>query len=389
MGAARVVVETQRNGDRIIQRWKGRRLLLYMSVVPALLLAIVPCLVYLWTRSAGPICFHGEHPIPCYSRCKYIQPLVLSILSLLGRSLANISHLQATGTLGDVLVPALLAAEFRVTCIQRPNSAGVLLPGVLTRVADYSNIAGMTAALQGHDALIEAFNPAAAAYQGLIVKAAIAAGVKHIITPDFSGDTFNTNIDEILIFDVKKRAQQQLEDTIVASSGNLSWTAIVVGPWYDWAIEQGIFWIDRDKRTITRYGSGDQRYSISRIKVTAEALIAVLKNPEKYRNRPAYFASHTITTNKLIAVVESLGLGDWSVVDVSIAGYLEEARRLWHEDTEKGCTDRLSSRAYQMLSTAALLDESNRYGNDLSNKVEPGWDEGESSLRDNLKKLLG
>lgn len=115
--------------------------------------------------------------------------------------------------------------------------------------ADYTDVKSLTAALQGQHALVEAFNPAAAVHQRVVIQAALAAGISHIITPDFSGDTFSDHVDEILIFEPKRSAQRELENIVAASGSRLSWTAIVVGPWYDWIIEAGIFWVNRDNDT--------------------------------------------------------------------------------------------------------------------------------------------
>ncbi|KAM5343560.1 hypothetical protein ACJ41O_012097 [Fusarium nematophilum] len=300
----------------------------------------------------------------------------------------TVAILGAAGPLGEVLVPALLAAGFEVTCITRPASKSTLPTGVTTKTANYTDTTSLTLALKDQDALVEAFNPAAAVHQELILQAALAAGVRHIITPDFSGDTFHPLVGELLIFEPKLRAKYQLEGIVAASQGRLSWTAIVVGPWFDWTIETGIFWVNRDQRVITRYGSGDQKFSMSRRALNGEALVAVLKDPERFRNRPAYFASHTVSTNQLIGLVEELSLEGWTVVDISMEGYAEEARRLWDEDSARGVENRLASKAYPMLSTVALLDEGNRYGSDFSSKVEAGWDEGEAALKESLRKLL-
>ncbi|CAM1508885.1 Fc.00g026240.m01.CDS01 [Cosmosporella sp. VM-42] len=305
--------------------------------------------------------------------------------------ITSVAVLGGTGALGKVLIPALLEAGFKVTSINRKTRAenrAALPSGVTIKTALYTNVASLTNALYGHDALVEAFNPAAAAHQAVIVQAAIAAGINHFITPDFSGNTFNDNIGEIFIFDVKKRAQQELENIVATSGDKLSWTSIVTGPWYDWTIETGLFWINRDKRVITRYGSGDQRHCISKVDLNGKALVEVLKNPEKYQNRPVYFASNTVTVNQLIALVRDLGLEEWAVVDAPLNGYKEEAIKRWYQDTENGVTNRLASKAYEMLSTVAILDEDNRYGSDFSDKVEPVWDEGEDGLRESLKKLL-
>ncbi|GKT46341.1 uncharacterized protein ColSpa_06522 [Colletotrichum spaethianum] len=300
----------------------------------------------------------------------------------------KVAVLGGTGALGEALIPALVQADFEVTCITRTGSGGTIPPGVSIKTADYTDVAALTAAFKDHDAVVEAFNPAAATNQTHILKAVLAAGVRHIITPDFSGNTFHPNAKEIIIFNPKLTAQQVLERVVAESQGKLTWTAIISGPWYDWTIEKGIFWINREKRTITRYGTGDQKYSISRHALNGEALVAVLSDHEKYRNRPAYFASHTVSTNQLIVMVDKLGLTGWKVVDVPFDGFSDRAHAMWQEDTEKGVEDRLNSRAYEALATVALLDENNRYGSDFGDKVEAGWDEGEEVLMKMLKTLL-
>ncbi|KAF6791384.1 NAD(P)-binding protein [Colletotrichum sojae] len=300
----------------------------------------------------------------------------------------NVAILGGTGALGEALIPALLAADFTVTCILRPTSTSQPPAGVTIKRSDYSDIASLTAALASQDALVEAFNPSAAAHQPTILAAALAAGVRHVITPDFSGNTFHPRASELLIFDPKLQAQRELETIIAEAAGKLSWTAIVTGPWYDWAIAKGIFWVDKNRKIITRYGSGDQRYSVSRHALNGEALVAVLQNPDKYRDRPAYFASHTISTNQLITVVEELGLEGWKVADVPFDGLYEKAHKMWQEDTERGVVDRLNSKAYEALATVALLDEENRYGSNFEELVERGWGEGEGRLKEELRRLL-
>lgn len=291
--------------------------------------------------------------------------------------------------MGRALVPPLLEAGFEVTCVTRTTNKSALPAGAIVKTADYTDIAALTAAFEGLDAVVEAFNPAAASHQASILQAVVAAGVRHIVTPDFGGNTFHPNAAEGLIFDSKLDALRKIERVVAESAGKLSWTAIITGPWFDWTIERGIFWINKDKRTITRHGSGDQKYSMSRLGINSEALVAVLSDPEKYRNRPAYFASHTVSTNQLIAVVEELGQEGWAVVDASIEGLAEKARAMWHEDTENGVEDRLHSKAYEAMATAVLLDENNYYGSNFGDKVEPGWDEGEEALKESLKRVLG
>jgi hypothetical protein len=276
-----------------------------------------------------------------------------------------------------------------VTCISRPGHDAYHSADVAIKYAAYNDVSALTDALLGHDVLIEAFNPAAAADQATIAEAALAAGVARIITPDFSGDTFHAEAAGAQIFAPKLAAQAALEEVVARSDGRLSWTAIIVGPWIDWCIGQNIFWINGPGRTVTRYGSGEQRVSLSRRDLCGEVLIEVLIDPERFRNRAAYFSSHTVTTNELIEVVQGLEPG-WKVVDVPLEEYAAEARRLWDEDTRNGVKNRLGSQAYPMMATAVLMDEENRFGADFSDKAEPGWDDdGKDALKETLEEALG
>ncbi|KAI0478359.1 hypothetical protein F4859DRAFT_513942 [Xylaria cf. heliscus] len=300
----------------------------------------------------------------------------------------NVAILGASGTLGKVLVSALLQDGFVVTAIGRPNGIPFSHPGVIYKISSYNDAACLTTTLENQDAVVEAFNPVAANDQGVIVQAAIAAGVKHLITPDFSSDTFNPYVDDLMIFEPKRRAQRELEAAVRISSGAISWTAVIVGAWYDWAIENGLFWVDKNSRTITRFGSGNQKISISRLALCGEAVVAVLRSPGQYCNRPAYFHSHSVSTNELISILKDTSGEDWEVVDVPLSGVVEKARALWEEDTKDNVEDRLKSLAYRMLGTSALFEETNRYNADFSHKVEKGWDEGVYALKVNIIKLL-
>ncbi|KAI0435249.1 hypothetical protein F5Y09DRAFT_349637 [Xylaria sp. FL1042] len=302
--------------------------------------------------------------------------------------ITNVAVLGASGTLGRTIILALLQNRFAVTAIVRPNGKPFDQVGVTYKVSSYDDPATLTDALQNQDAVIEAFNPAAAINQSVIVQASLMAGVKHLVTPDFSSDTFNPHVDDLKIFEPKRQAQRVLEAAVESSNGALSWTAIIVGAWYDWAIETGQFWIDKDSRTVTKFGSGDQKTSISRLDLCGKAVVAVLRSPDQFRNRPAYFQSHSVSTNELASILKETSGDDWNIVHVPLDGFVEKAKALWEEDSRNNVKDRLHSVAYRMLGTSALFEEGNRYDADFSHKVEPGWDESLDALKENLKRLV-
>ena len=79
----------------------------------------------------------------------------------------------------------------------------------------------------------------------------------------------------------------------------------------------------------------------------------------------------------------------WNIDNVSdVEAYRRDALRLWDNDTEQGIEYRLHTRAFTMLSTAAIFYENNSFGADLRVKLEPGWDEGSKKLEDQFKQLI-
>ncbi|KAH8816980.1 hypothetical protein F5884DRAFT_778120 [Xylogone sp. PMI_703] len=302
-------------------------------------------------------------------------------------SIKKVAVLGATGNVGKAVVPSLIEAGFNVIVIRRPDSSSQPPTGITVRTADYNSLDSMTDALKGADALVEAFNPAAASAQSTIIDAAVAAGIKHLITPDFSGDTFNPNVHELKIFDPKIAAQKKLE--VIANEGKIKWTAIVTSVFYDWAIDLGIFWVDPKKHSITVLGSGNQRVSLSEISICGRAVVAVLSNPEKYANRPAYFCDFAPSTNELVAIIREITAPqEWDIINVPLDGFFAKGMAAYEADTAAGVKDRLNSDAYRMVGTYSCFEETNRYGADFHAKNEDGFGMSLEEFKASLKKIL-
>ncbi|KAJ5924383.1 hypothetical protein N7466_008570 [Penicillium verhagenii] len=284
--------------------------------------------------------------------------------------------LGATGNVGRHVVSALLQASFSVTAGGRTLTSMSDLPPEAVKISvDYGSPESLKQAFSGQDAIIEAFNPNVAVFQEQIVQAAIDAGVRHIITPDFSSDTFNPNVEELSIFEPKLKAQRILESA--AEKHGLNWTAIITGPFFDWAIPLGVFWVNGESKEVMVFGSGDQKVSMSAIDMVGRASVAVLKNPVAFLNRAAYFADYTISSNELVTALVSDESDDsrevWSKNEIPLSTFLQQGKEMWAQDTADGVQDRLNSAAYQMLGMYGLFEETNRYGADFSEKIEEGF----------------
>jgi len=78
---------------------------------------------------------------------------------------------------------------------------------------DYQSLESLKRAFVNQHAVIKALNPSSTMYQQNIVQAAVETPtVRQIITPDFSSNTFNTHINELIIFESKRKAQGILQE---------------------------------------------------------------------------------------------------------------------------------------------------------------------------------
>ena len=153
------------------------------------------------------------------------------------------------------------------------------------------------------------------------------------------------------------------------------------------AIPIGWFWIQPRTKTIYKYGSGNQRWSVSRVATAGMAVVEVLNNPEKYENRPVYVADHTVSTNEVIPMLKEID-PEWQAQPMEIDNLMEQAKAMWDEDTKNGVTNRLATQAYALLGTAGLFDENNKYMADMSSKLEMGFERPSSEFKEELRELV-
>jgi hypothetical protein len=145
--------------------------------------------------------------------------------------------------------------------------------------------------------------------------------------------------------------------------------------------------LDKKQRTVTVFGSGNQKYSMCKTQTIARAVVDVLRRPQDFANRPVYVADYTVSTNELLAILESISPG-WEVKRVNIDNFFQTAKEKWQADRVAGVRETLGTEAYMMLGTYGMFEESNKYGADFSDKVEPAYVKDIDQLAIELKGLL-
>jgi len=146
----------------------------------------------------------------------------------------------------------------------------------------------------------------------------------------------------------------------------LSWTAIHTGQFFDWGLESG--WLDFDlkNKKATIYDSGHKAWSTSTLQTASAAVVKVLLNPTKTKNRPIFVASFTISQRQLLKVLERATDSVWQVDNITSKEALEKAEELDRQQDSAGLKLRVMSVLYgEDAETGANFEENGSLANDL------------------------
>ncbi|KAI1753798.1 hypothetical protein F4782DRAFT_495695 [Xylaria castorea] len=230
-------------------------------------------------------------------------------------AIKNVVLAGATGNLGPAILEQLLKAGFQVTVLTRQGSTHDLPASVTAKPVDYDSIESLTAALQGQDAVVSTLGTAGLPKQLNLVEAAVKASVERFIPSEFGSDTTNAKNSALAVFGHKVATHKALAKE--AANGNISYTAIITGPFFDWGLKAGLL-INPKEKTITLYDGGERHFSTTTLESIGKAVVGVLKKPEETKNRTVYVQDAAPTLKQLKAVAEKVTGSTWQGKEVSV-----------------------------------------------------------------------
>lgn len=252
-------------------------------------------------------------------------------------SLNKVCLVGANGSLGSVLLPVLVAADFQVTILQRASSTSSVPsadhPNVTVKVVDSDfALPDLTAALQGQGAVIAAFPiPGRLEYHLRLAYAAAQAGVRRFIPADFgSCDAANPEaLKRLQLYRDKVRVRERCEELEreFASKG-FSWTALVCGHFFDWGLRDNFLHFDLEKREALLLDGGNTPASASTLHRVGEAVVAVLRKPAETANKTLFVQSFNPTQRQVLAALEKVtGGAPWTVKETQSGPFLEQEQK--------------------------------------------------------------
>ncbi|KAI9665554.1 MAG: hypothetical protein M1831_001697 [Alyxoria varia] len=217
----------------------------------------------------------------------------------------NVILAGAGGNTGQATLPALLNAGFNVSVLTRSSSNAAFPESVTVHATDYSE-ASLSEAFKGQDAVVSmvgSFEPKVLTdVQVKMVDVAVKAGVRWFIPSEYGMDTSPEKGEELCPpLKLKRAVSGHLKS--LESSG-MGWTGIIVGAFFDWALENGFMGWNIPDRKVTIFDTGDQPLCLTNLDLIAQTVVAVLQQPEKARNTFVYVNSAFTSQNKILAELE-------------------------------------------------------------------------------------
>jgi hypothetical protein len=149
-----------------------------------------------------------------------------------------VTNVQASGDIGKIILDSLVASSmFSITVISRKESEAVFPPGIKVLKTGLSGDS-LEAAFQGQDAVISVVGATGFSEQKALVDAAIRAGVQRFIPSEFSANSQNDAVLQLLpLFGQKNDLIKYLKSK---ESPAFTWTGIATSALFDWVSDSRV-----------------------------------------------------------------------------------------------------------------------------------------------------
>lgn len=214
--------------------------------------------------------------------------------------LKNVTIIGAKGSLGDAVVKELVSRPEHVVKVLSRTAGSI--QGVETTPVDYDDLAALTKVFEGQDVIISLVGPGGWRAQKKAIDAAISAGVRRFIPSEYGADTCLPDTQKVLLF--RNAGKFEVAEHLRAHEGEIEYTYIYTGLFYDWSLDNGFIGIDLTGHTAELWDGGEQPLSGTLVPDIAVAVANVLAKPEETKNRAVRISSLDTTIAAVLTEVE-------------------------------------------------------------------------------------
>jgi hypothetical protein len=218
-----------------------------------------------------------------------------------------------------------------VTLLTRDVTKSKDLPAdIRLQQVDYNSDMSLSQALEGQDALISTVVMSAISNQPRMIDAAITAGVKLFIPAEYTANSR----------DVQAQAQPLMSSVVAiqrylaTKEDQISWFVVNCGALLEFVMDHPVI-LDFDNRTATLWDGGEGAISLSNIPLLAQAVSAVLKQPDRVANHRVKVHGGTITQNRALEIAEQASTGEWKAAQADSQGPYTASMRMLSDGSSK------------------------------------------------------
>ncbi|KAF9533159.1 hypothetical protein CPB83DRAFT_845946 [Crepidotus variabilis] len=240
-------------------------------------------------------------------------------------SIKSVVVAGASGNLGPAVLKELLDSnKFKVAVLTRVESSATFSSGVEVFKTDYTPASlNKILSAEKFDAVVSLLNltkPNLAEADTALIHAAKNSGVKRFIPSEFGLDTTNQELVKLVpTFGGKINSVKTVQSL---QSDTFTWTAIVVGAFFDWGLAHNALGANFTEKKFKRFDSGDVPFTVTSIRIIGKAIANLLGDDKKLAataDKYTYISSYTVSTNQLIAAVQKATDEDWPIEEVDSA----------------------------------------------------------------------
>jgi hypothetical protein len=232
------------------------------------------------------------------------------------------------------------SSQFNITVLSRKESSAVFPESVKVWKTDYSK-SDLEAAFNGQHVVISALGALGFAEQQKLVDAAVQSGVKRFLPSEFSCNSQDEAVVELLpVFQQKADIIQYLKSK---ETSGLTWTGVVSSLLFDWVshrltfmlqtlisvqqgLENGFLGYNTTSRTATIWDDGNKKFTFTNQGHLSKAIVSVLQHPNETMNQILYIASVETSQNGILNALENVTGCKWSTIQTTTDEQVTEAR---------------------------------------------------------------
>jgi hypothetical protein len=191
--------------------------------------------------------------------------------------------------------------------------------------ADYNDISSVQLAMEGQDVVISMVGGVAAGDQKTFIDAALAAGVKRFFPSEFGPYSRDPKL--VKLNPWVNPAKTSTVDYLRSKESRMSWTSLVTGGFFDWAMKVGFFGFDLASKTATLIDGGTSAFSATTLSAISQAILAMLEHAEETKNQYVFISSFNVSQKDILDVVEKVDGQKWIVKHLISEEVIANGRR--------------------------------------------------------------